>query len=256
MRTVLLMFSLCMMLFADGKALFEKKCASCHVEYIPMALLKENFVEFNNTKLNLKGPTLNQLSFRLKQKLTNPGDDEEFQKLIVTEFVKSYILSPSHQKSLCLKEVQNAFDTMPSMRGKLTQKEMEEIAEYIYDYDIKVKHTQSPATQRVKQALQRAKKEHKLLMIEGVSEYCHFCHKMKKEVLVDKAIQKELKAHYIVQEVDLYKEKLPSKFKFQVTPTLFFLKGDGTLLKSVPGYWGKEDLLKLLQKTYQGVYKQ
>ncbi len=96
MRVILLAICFCVMLFADGKILFEKKCSSCHIEYIPMALLKENFVEFNNTKLKLKGPTLNQLSFRLKQKLTSQGDDVEFQKLIVTEFIKSYILRKTY----------------------------------------------------------------------------------------------------------------------------------------------------------------
>ena len=51
MKIISILFVFTIALFAnfeDGKKVFDAKCSSCHKEYIPMNLLKENFLEKNN----------------------------------------------------------------------------------------------------------------------------------------------------------------------------------------------------------------
>ena len=62
MKIISILFVFTIALFAnfeDGKKVFDAKCASCHKEFIPINLLKENFFEKNNTLLNLKAPSAN-----------------------------------------------------------------------------------------------------------------------------------------------------------------------------------------------------
>jgi cytochrome c5 len=59
----------------EGEKVYQNKCVSCHEVYIPMTKLMENFVEKENKLLNLKAPTLNQLSYRLKQQIGDPKGD-------------------------------------------------------------------------------------------------------------------------------------------------------------------------------------
>ena len=135
MKYLIMISFLTLFLFGDGESVYKEKCASCHQGYISVELLRENFVEFNNTKLKLKAPTLNQLSFRLKQKIGDPKGDEDIHMMEVQEFVKSYVINPDREKSVCLKEVMQAFKTMPSMKGEISEEALEEVIEYIYHFD-------------------------------------------------------------------------------------------------------------------------
>jgi len=105
-------------LFAkSSEKIFENKCEQCHVKFIPMGKLKENFIEYNNTKLKLKAPTLNMLSFRLKEQIGSMENDREFYQFQVVEFIKSYVKDPDPKKSLCMDKVWRLFHTMHSMKN-------------------------------------------------------------------------------------------------------------------------------------------
>ncbi len=236
-------------LFGSGEGIYKEKCASCHAGYIPMGTLKENFVEFNNTKLKLKGPTLNQLSFRLKQKIGDPAGDREFHMMEVTEFIKSYIYHPDKQKSVCMDEVLAAFDTMPSMKGQISDAEAQAVAAYIYGYGQQVQQEHAPKYVHFAEAVKEAKKEHKLIMIKASSEHCHFCQKMDREVLSLKKVKKKLHDDFVLVEIDVYQSALPLGLKTEVTPTYFFLTPDAKLLKRVPGSWNAKDFLEILQEV-------
>ena len=74
---------LCLFLFVslnadykDGEVIFKNKCSSCHGNFIAINTLKENFFEKNNKLLNLKAPTGNEISFRLKQQVGHKEDME------------------------------------------------------------------------------------------------------------------------------------------------------------------------------------
>ena len=247
MRFLILMTFLSIVLSGNGETVYKEKCASCHKGYIPMGQLKENFVEYNNTKLHLKAPTLNQLSFRLKQKIGDPNGDKEMQLMEISEFVRDYLEKPDKAKSICMKEVLDTFETMPSMKGKISEEEVEEVVAYIYDYDEKTLKAHSVHYQPFEKALQKAKKEHKFIMIKATSPYCHYCKKMEHEVLADPDVVKVLKRSFIPVAVDVYKTSLPLGLKYKVTPTFFFIDENEKVVKVVPGAFGKEDFIHILE---------
>ncbi len=238
-----------MALFAtEGETVYKKKCAACHEAYIPMGELKENFIEYNNTKLKLKAPTLNQLSFRLKQRIGDPNGDRDMQLMEITDFVTNYLYNPDREKSICMDEVLEAFGTMPSMKGKISEAEIEAVTEYIYDFDEKMLKAHSVRYEKFDDALKKAKKEGKIVMIKATSPYCHYCKMMDREVLSTDAVASILHKDFVPVEIDVYKEALPLGLKFKYTPTFFFVDGNGKLLKTVPGAFDKADFIKILKE--------
>ena len=237
-------------LFAgEGEVLFEKKCASCHMPFIPMSKLKENFMDWNNTLLKLKAPTLNQLSYRLKQRIGDPKGDEDIHLMEVTAFMSDYVLHPDKQKSVCMEEVIRNFDTMPSLQGKVTADELDAIGDYLYDFDKKVIAQKSVRYEGFEEALKRAKKEHKIVMIEAMSEDCHFCRKMEREVMIEDEVVKALNKDFIPVVIDVKKHALPQGLKAPLTPTFIFVDADKNVLLNMPGAWEKEDFLSLLKEA-------
>ena len=132
---LLLGILLCMVfLFGiEGEVVYEQKCASCHKAFIPVEKLMENFMEKNNTLLHLKAPSINQISFRLKQQIGDPKGDEDMHRMEVGAFIADYLNDPDKQKSVCLPEVIKYFETMPSMKGQLSDDEIEAVSEFLYD---------------------------------------------------------------------------------------------------------------------------
>ena len=121
----------------SGEALYVKHCAACHQRFVESDLLMKNFFEADNTLLKLKAPTINQLVFRLKQQVGDRNGDREFHMMEVAEFVKDYVYYPDKQKSVCLPEVIRQFDTMPSMKGMISEEELDAVSEWIYLSDTK-----------------------------------------------------------------------------------------------------------------------
>ena len=117
----------------EGKMLFEKHCVACHTPFIPMSKLKENFLDHNNTLLNLKAPTLNQLSYRLKQQVGDRHGDEDLHRMEVTTFMSDYVIHPDKDKSVCLDDVMQHFETMPSLKGKVSEQDLKTIAAYVME---------------------------------------------------------------------------------------------------------------------------
>lgn len=126
-------------LYVAGEKSYDKNCLSCHVKTdYSFSQLGENFSN-NNAILKLKAPVLNQLSFRLKQELGDKNDAES-QLFEIGEYIKDYSLNPNKSKAVCMDIVIRNFDTMPSLRGKVSDKELEEVSHFIYWYDIKKKN--------------------------------------------------------------------------------------------------------------------
>lgn len=238
-----------MLLIADGKTVYENKCASCHQEFLSIDALKENFVDHNNTKLKLKGPTINQLSFRLKQNIGDPHGDEEIHLMEVSEFIKEYVYEPNKEKSICMDEVIEAFETMPSLKGQVSEDELDEVSEWIYNYDKGVSRKLAPTYSSFEEAVQKAKKENKFVMIKATSEHCHYCKKMDHEVFSDPEVISAVEDSFVAVEIDIYKEQLPKGVQTKLTPTFFFLDSDKNIVKKVPGSWDKEDFLEILKEV-------
>ena len=239
----------------EGKELFTQKCASCHTPFIPMSKLKENFLDGNNTILKLKAPTLNQLSYRLKKRIGDPKGDNELHRMEVTAFMSDYVFHPDKDKSVCLEDVLRHFETMPSLKGKVTEEELEEIGTYLYDFDNEVVKKRSVKYEGFDHALLRAKKEDKIIMIKAMTKTCHFCRKMDREVMIEKEVVAVINKDFIPVSIDISEHQLPLGIQTELTPSFIFVDKNAKVLLNVPGAWGKEDFLALLRKIKSSIPK-
>ena len=116
MKKYILFFSLLSIsIYANeqGLKLFEKNCKKCHFSEIPQ------------DKSKMKAPPAFAITMHVKQKNSTL---KEF-----SAFVKDYVIKPSKEKSLCAKKTIKRFGLMPSLKGKIKDKELEAIAKYLYD---------------------------------------------------------------------------------------------------------------------------
>jgi hypothetical protein len=233
----------------EGKMLFEKQCMSCHTPFISMSKLKKNFLDHNNTLLNLKAPTLNQLSYRLKQRIGDPKGDNDLHRMEVTAFMSDYVYTPDKDKSVCLEDVLQHFKTMPSLKGKVTEDELEEIGTYLYDFDNAVVKDKSVKYEGFDKALQDAKLEHKIIMIKVMTKECHYCRKMEREVMIESDVVNAIKKDFIPVAIDISVHKLPLGLKAEVTPSFIFIDENEKVIMNVPGAWSKEDFISLLKEA-------
>ena len=233
----------------EGKVLFEKYCMSCHQSFIPMSKLKENFLDYNNTLLKLKAPTLNQLSYRLKQRIGDRHGDEDMHRMEVTAFMSDYVYNPSKNKSVCLDDVMLHFKTMPSLKGKVSEEALEKIGTYLYDFDTKVIKAKSVKYEGFDNALERAKKEHRIIMIKAMTKECHFCRKMEREIMIEEEIVNAIEKDFIPVSIDVSVHALPLGLKSEVTPSFIFIDENAQVLMNIPGAWGKMDFIELLKEA-------
>jgi thioredoxin-related protein len=237
-------------LFAmGGKEVYEKKCASCHPGYISMSKLKENFQDYNNTLLKLTAPTLNQLSYRLKKNIGDPKGDNEIHRMEVAAFISEYVLHPDRQKSLCLDEVMQSFQTMPSLEGKISEEELEAVSTYIYDFDEKAIAEKGVRYEGFEKALQKAKQEDKIIMLKVMTKDCHFCRKMEREVMIEKEVVEFLEQDFIPVSIDISTTELPLGLKTELTPSFIFIDKNAKVLLNIPGAWNKMDFLDILREA-------
>lgn len=117
--------------YKAGEKLFDNKCSKCHVKYMDIQLLMKNFIYEDNKLLNLKAPTGNEISFRLKQQIGSK-EDIEFHLIQTNDFMVDYIYNPDKAKTICLEGVIRHFDTMPSMKGKISEEEIENVNFFLY----------------------------------------------------------------------------------------------------------------------------
>ncbi|RUM72104.1 MAG: hypothetical protein DSZ08_01730 [Sulfurovum sp.] len=236
-----------------GEEVYNKVCSQCHQLDIPRDKLMKNFFEMNNTLLNLKAPTISQISYSMKQKIGDPREDIDIQRMEVSAFIADYIIYPDKQKSVLSPKISKFFKTMPSLKGKLSTEDIEAISNFVYDYDQKDKGSKSVEYVSFERALKQAKKENKIMIIQATAPHCRYCAKMEKEVLKDKKIVDLLKKEFVVVSVDLSKEVLPMDLRVRMTPTFFFIfvndKNEKVKIKRIPGAWSKEDFLDILKES-------
>ena len=242
-----------MSLYADkGEDVYNKICSECHQLYIPIDQLSENF-EAENKILKLKAPTISQISYRMKQKIGDPRSDEDIQRMEVSAFIADYIIYPDKQKSVLHPKIGKYFETMPSLKGKLSTEDIEAISGFVYDYDKKVRTEQKIDYITFKKALKRAKIEDKIILIKAIAPHCRYCKKMEEKVLVDKKIIDLLNKEFVIVSVDVSKETLPLDLRVSMTPSFFFVfvekENDKVKIKRIPGAWSKEDFLDILKES-------
>lgn len=234
---------------SEGVSVYEKKCASCHELYIPMSTLEKNFMEMDNRLLHLKAPTINQIVYRLKTRIGDPNGDKEIHRMEIESFLEEYFETPDREKSVCLPEILEYFETMPSMKGQLNEEEFEAIVSFLYDYDPKAYQEKVLTYTPFEEASIKALAEDKLIMLFYTAEHCRYCKKMEREVMSDSDVITALEKEFVSVKIDIEKEKNPIDFTPTMTPTFLFLSQHQKQVYRVPGSWVKEDFLEILREA-------
>ena len=253
----LLSFSILYADFDTGKRVFEKKCASCHGPYISAKVLKDNFYNKNNKLLKMKIPTVNMLSFFLKDDSNHIGDktDPEMQKFEINEFVKDYLYKPNRENSVISNSFLKYFDKKKSMRGEVSEEEISNIVDYLFEYrDRRAKNRKKITLKNmnIDSILKLAQKENKLIIIEAMSKTCHYCKKMEKDVLSKSDIRSVIDKDFIFLKVDVDDTELPlglMKHYKKITPSFFIVDKNGKLKNSYPGSWNKKDFKEIMKEN-------
>lgn len=262
MKIIFLSLLFILNLFADfkeGETLFKSKCSSCHIDYISMNTLKENFFEKNNKLLNLKAPTVNMIVYAIMDSPKKIGDsnDIEMQEMEIENYLKSYLENPDRFNSICDEHILPFYDNKMSMKGELKDEDYKNLTTYFMLYKDNSKNIDDELKKvnlsiDEKAILEKAKKENKKIIVYASSKSCYFCKKMDRDVLSLEEVKKEMNKNYIFIKNDMDESTLPfnlDKEYKKVTPTFFILSKDGTYIKQYPGAWIKSDFLEILKEN-------
>ena len=245
--TMLILAVLQTTLFAlSGKEVFDKKCAVCHSKYyIPQSRLVINY-QHDNKELNLTAPTVTELSFRMKDQVGDRTLDAEGQKFEIEDWLTRFLQNPKAFKTILPKNVRAVYGQMPPV--KVSEEEIEALADFLYEYaeEMMVQHGVKRHT--YEEALTIAKKEHKIMVIEGYLPYCRGCIWMDRNVMVEPEVKKALNSDFVLVKMNLLIEKLPLGMKRLGTPSFYFIAPDGKrIIDMVEGTGTKEEFLSLLR---------
>src|SRR5438128_12157138 len=87
------------------------------------------------------------------------------------------------------------------------------------------------------EALQQAKADGKLVMIDFYTEWCGYCKKLDETTWKDAKVQAWLGEHAVVVKIDAEREeKLAAKYEVESYPTILFLRPDGSEVHRLDGY--------------------
>lgn len=97
------------------------------------------------------------------------------------------------------------------------------------------------------EALQKAKTSDKQVFAVFESDTCTYCHQLRQNTLNDAQVMEKLNESYVVVIINVNDSpEIASKYNVYSTPTMFILDSEGNELKSIEGYYGPEDLIKMI----------
>lgn len=97
------------------------------------------------------------------------------------------------------------------------------------------------------EALQKAKTSDKQVFAVFESDTCTYCHQLRQNTLNDAQVMEKLNESYVVVIINVNDSpEIASKYNVYSTPTMFILDSEGNELKSIKGYYGPEDLIKMI----------
>jgi len=111
---------------SEGYEVYKKNCMVCHVEMMTKAEVMKNIHK-------MKAPPMVEVSSRLKKNIKTTDEEDDVDRHLFILFVKDYILNPNDEMSMCNPGAIEKFGTMPSLKGKVTPKEANAVAIWLYD---------------------------------------------------------------------------------------------------------------------------
>lgn len=97
------------------------------------------------------------------------------------------------------------------------------------------------------EALQKAKTSDKQVFAVFESDTCTYCHQLRQNTLNDAQVMEKLNESYVVVIINVNDSpEIASKYNVYLTSTMLILDSEGNELKSIEGYYGPEDLIKMI----------
>ena len=90
-------------------------------------------------------------------------------------------------------------------------------------------------------AFEKAKKENKVVMVMVEGKHCRWCKKMKHRTLSDDSVSKRLESYIVVKVMREDADAVKDLPQISGVPTIFFMKANKKVLKSVVGYYDVYD---------------
>jgi len=103
--------------------------------------------------------------------------------------------------------------------------------------------------------LKKAKAENKIIFLDAYASWCGPCKMLQKNVFTKKEVGDYFNKQFVNVKMDMEKGEGPmltQRYPLDAYPTLFFIDGNGKIVKKVIGYQKPEELLsigKSLKKT-------
>ncbi|MBD0830627.1 thioredoxin family protein [Aestuariibaculum sediminum] len=104
------------------------------------------------------------------------------------------------------------------------------------------------------QALEKAKKENKLLFVDGYAVWCGPCKRMEKEVFTDERIASLVNENMISFKLDVERgegPKLKSKYRINTLPGFVFLNGEGEVIYRLTSSMEADEFLEEVKKALE-----
>jgi thioredoxin-related protein len=102
------------------------------------------------------------------------------------------------------------------------------------------------------EAVSRARKEKKLVLIDFMTDWCGWCKRLDKDVFADASFQKAASG---VLAVKINAEKVPQlaqRYQVNSFPRLFFLNSEGTTVERIRGYLSLADFTNKVAQVKRG----
>lgn len=186
----------------DGKKLLEQKCSSCHNLDLPPKTFEDE-----------KAPPMMAVAFHIKGFIQTGDESQRIPKAIA--FVKDYVINPSASKSFCDKASLKSYGVMPSQKGKVTQDELQAIAEYMFSHFTQKNLNEAQLIQNRLNAMPKGERL-------ALKNNCLSCHKVDKKIVgpafKDIATQKGNSLEVLMQSIKNGSKKKYASSKGAVMP--------------------------------------
>jgi len=147
----------------DGKKLLEQKCTKCHNIDLPPKTFTDE-----------KAPPMMAVAFHVVHFIKTEDESQRIPKAIA--FVKDYVINPSASKSFCDKASLKSYGIMPSQKGKVTQEELQAIAEYMFSHFTEKNLNEAQLLENKLNAMPKGERL-------ALQNHCLSCHKVDKRIV-------------------------------------------------------------------------